>query len=50
MIYDFGYPKRSGNDKEDMEEMYNFVCELSDRLKYLFSQIEKNNGGNNNDV
>ena len=36
-----GYPKRTGNTEQDLNELYSFVCEMSDRLRYSFEQINK---------
>ena len=35
-MFDIGYPKRTGDKDKDLEYLYNFVCELSDRLKFEF--------------
>ena len=39
-IFDVGYPKRTGDSEQDLINLYNFACELSDRLRYIFGQIE----------
>ena len=39
-VFDAGYPKRTGDDKEDITNIYNFCCELSDRLRYVFGLFE----------
>lgn len=37
--FNMGYPKRTGDDSQDLKNLYNFVCELSDRLAYSFRAI-----------
>lgn len=46
--FNMGYPKRCGDDSQDLKNLYNFVCEMSDRLAYSFRAIEqaKNNKSN----
>ncbi len=34
-----GYPKRSGDTEKDLLYMYNYLCEMSDKLNYLFNQV-----------
>lgn len=36
--FNMGYPKQTGNTEADYIYLYNFVCEMSDRLSYLFAQ------------
>ena len=38
--FNMGYPKRTGNAEEDLAQMYNFLCELSDRLTYQFNYTD----------
>lgn len=40
--FNMGYPKRTGDDPQDIKNLYNFVCEMSDRLAYLFRILQKN--------
>ena len=35
-MFDIGYPKKTGDKEKDMEFLYSFVCELSDRLRFQF--------------
>lgn len=36
--FNMGYPKKTGDTEADYIYLYNFVCEMSDRLSYLFAQ------------
>lgn len=36
-----GYPKRTGDDSQDLKNLFNFVCEMSDRLAYSFRALEQ---------
>lgn len=38
--FNLGYPKKTGNSEEDFNYMYNFICEMSDRLTYLFNCMD----------
>ena len=35
-MFDMGYPQRTGDKDKDMDNLYDFVCELSDRLRFEF--------------
>jgi hypothetical protein len=32
-----GYPARTGDPQKDLENLYDFVCELSDRLSFALN-------------
>ncbi len=36
-----GYPKRTGNAEQDLMYMYNFLCEMSDRLDYVLGILQR---------
>ena len=45
--FNMGYPKRCGDDSQDLKNLYNFVCEMSDRLADSFRVIEQTNNKSN---
>lgn len=45
--FNMGYPKKTGDSEMDYTYLYNFVCEMSDRLTYQFSLLKKS--GNTQD-
>ena len=39
--FNMGYPARTGDTQKDLENLYDFVCELSDRLSFTLNNLEK---------
>lgn len=37
--FNVGYPTRTGNAEKDLANLYNFICELSDRLSYILNRL-----------
>ena len=39
--FNVGYPQRTGDIEKDMQNIYDFVCELSDRLAFILNVSQK---------
>lgn len=37
--FNIGYPTRTGDDKKDLENIFDFVCEMADRLSYILNSL-----------
>ena len=37
--FNVGYPTRSGDTEKDIQNMYDFLCEMSDRLSYILNGL-----------
>ena len=39
--FNIGYPNLTGDTEKDVEILYDFICEMVDRLSYTFNAVEK---------
>lgn len=39
--FNMGYPAKTGDAQKDLENLYDYVCELSDRLSYILNNLTK---------
>ena len=37
--FNVGYPTRTGDAEKDLLNLYNYICELSDRLSYILNSL-----------
>ena len=45
--FNMGYPNMTGDAEKDIEILYDFICEMVDRLSYAFNAMEKLSGRQN---
>ncbi len=37
--FNIGYPTRTGDDKKDLQNLFDFVMEMADRISYILNGL-----------